>query len=173
MAGRTRVVQYTAIMLLTCGACSGTGNPMASRVPDTPPVISGTWTGSYLALCDANCASPVGPPSPNQRMSLVLEQQDDMLSGTLQLYDYFSAMITVTGRVAADGTFTLTGSGSNRDFFCAMDMPVGMGDWHMAVDRARASMTGVFHFSMIHRISSCYHTLITVDATQVQLALNR
>jgi hypothetical protein len=173
MAGRTHVVPYFAIAQLVCCAC-GAGNPTAT-VPanTTPPVISGTWTGSYVASCPGNCASPVGPPSPNQRMSLVLEQQDDMLTGTLQLYDYFLAMIPVTGRVAVDGTFTLTGSGSNRDFFCALDMPVGTGDWHMAVDRARASMTGAFHFSMIHRISSCYHTLITVDATQVQLALNR
>src|SRR6266516_215482 len=123
MARRTRVVPYIAIMLLTCCACSSTGNPMASRIPDAPPAISGTWTGSYLALCPGNCASPVAPPSPNQRMSLTLDQQDDLLTGTLQLNEYFSAMIPVTGRVAADGTFTLTGAGSNRDHVCFMDMP--------------------------------------------------
>jgi hypothetical protein len=141
---------------------------MASRTPDTPPVVSGTWTGSYLASCPGYCASPVAPPSPNQRMSLVLKQQDDMLSGAFQLYDYFSAMIPVTGRVAADGTFMLTGSGSNRDFFCLLDMPVGI-TAHMAVERARGSMIGAFSFSMIHRISSCYHTLIAVEATEAHL----
>ena len=173
MAGRTRVVPYFAIAQLVCCAC-GAGNPMAT-VPanTTPPVISGTWTGSYVASCPGNCASPVGPPSPNQRMSLVLEQQDDMLSGTLQLYDYFFAMIPVTGRVGADGTFSLMGSGTNRDTVCFRDIPVWVADWHGEVDRARTTMTGAFRFGMTHRISSCYLAPIAVDATQVHLAPSR
>ena len=51
--------------------------------------------GILSRLVPLQLCVPGRPAVANQLMSLILEQQDDMLTGTLQLSDYFSAKIPV------------------------------------------------------------------------------
>ena len=134
--------------------------------------MTGAWSGTYLASCEApwqeTCGSPVGPPPPTQSVEWLIQEDSGQLTGLLILKGYFSAMIPVSGHRLPDNSIALSGDATTRSR-CDTALHYAIAEWHVYPDASLSQLSGSFIITMTHNLNSCYYTDLIVHGAAVML----
>ncbi len=164
------------VLSLSIGCGDSTKPPSSPTSPSPTRSLAGAWSGSYFAVCpnSPNCASVGGPPTPlsdPQPMSLVVNQDSEVLSGQVNLSGWLPRVANVAGTVASDGSMIMRGGASwPASGFCAPAGGWNIVSWNARYDGLTDQIVGTFAYTTQKHLSSCYYTSdLMVNATNVLL----